>query len=171
MSVMDTAVATDQAQYLTFRLAGDEYAIDILRVREIIGWVPPTRVPGMPAQVLGVINLRGRVVPVVDLGLQFGLGGTAVTKRSCAIIVEAAVRGETTVVGVLAEQVSQVVSLAEADVEPAPAFGARVRAELLRGLGKVGGAFLLLLDVDRVLAESEMLVAAAAAPRADDVGD
>lgn len=151
-----------QGQYLTFELAGEEYALGILRVKEILEYDTLTRVPNAPTAVRGVINLRGNVVPVVDLALKFGLAATTVTKRTCIVIVEARVGGEDVVMGVLADAVSQVVELADSDIAPPPSFGARVRAEQLLGMAKLDARkFALMLDIDRVLADDAAPVAAA----------
>ena len=141
-----------QGQYLTFVVSGDPYAIAILRVREIIEHRPITRVPSMPAHVPGVINLRGSVVPVVDLAARFGLASTPVGKRTCIVIVEAQVDGAALVIGVIADSVREVVAMAPGSIEPPPAFGARAPIELLEGLGRIGDEFVLVLDVDRALA-------------------
>lgn len=140
------------AQYLTFQLAGDEFAIGILRVREILEYDTITRVPSAPAAIRGVINLRGAVVPVVDLAVRFGLPATAVTKRTCIVIVEVRADDEEFVMGVLADAVSQVIDLAPGDIEPPPPFGARVRVDYLVGMGKLDRRFVLILDIDRLLA-------------------
>jgi len=139
-------------QYLTFQLAGDEYAFGILRVREILEVDTITRVPNAPAAVRGVINLRGAVVPVVDLAVRFGLPATAVTKRSCIVIVEVHADADVLVMGVLADSVSQVMDLAASDIEPPPPFGAKVRVDHLVGMGKLDKRFVLILDIDRLLA-------------------
>ena len=148
----DTDSTLGQGQYLTFVVAGDPYAIAILRVREIIEHRPVTRVPSMPAYVPGVINLRGSVVPVVDLAARFGLDATPVGKRTCIVIVEAQLEGSPLVVGVIADSVREVVVMEPGSVQAPPAFGARAPIELLEGLGRVGDDFVLLLDVDRALA-------------------
>ena len=140
------AEADDRAQYLSFSLAGGEYGVGILKVREILQYEPVTRVPSVPRSVRGVINLRGAVVPVVDLSLKFGLPETPVSGRTCILIVEARLDGEPTVLGVLADSVSEVLELGPRDVEPAPAFGTRVKVDYLAGMGKVEGRFVLLLD-------------------------
>lgn len=142
---------TEQAQYLTFSMAGEEYAVNILKVKEIIEYDTLTKVPGTPPAIRGVINLRGNVVPVVDLALRFGLTPNPITKRSCIVIVEAELGGERAVMGVLADSVSEVLALASSDIEPPPAFGTRVKVDLLAGMGKIGKKFVLLLDIDRVL--------------------
>jgi purine-binding chemotaxis protein CheW len=141
-------------QYLSFQLAGEEFAFGILRVKEILEYDTITRVPNAPAAVRGVINLRGSVVPVVDLALLFGLPATAVTKRTCVVIVEARVDGQDLVMGVLADAVSQVMELADGAIEPPPAFGSRVRVEYLVGMGKLDARkFVLILDIDRLLGD------------------
>ena len=143
--------AVEQTQYLTFYLAGEEYAIGILQVKEILEYDTLTKVPQTPASIRGVINLRGSVVPVVDLAAKFGLPPSPVTKRTCIVIVEVDLDGQRTVMGVLADAVSQVMDLAPTDVEPPPAFGTAVRVDYLQGMWKVGKKFVLILDVDRVL--------------------
>jgi purine-binding chemotaxis protein CheW len=150
----------EHTQLLTFLLAGDSYAVSILRVREIIEYDSVTRVPNVPPSIRGVINLRGSVVPVVDLAVRFGLGESQVTKRSCVIIVEVDVEGDRLVMGLMADAVSQVIELPPADIEPPPAFGTRVRVDFLKGLGKIGKNFVLILDIDRVLSGEEVRVAA-----------
>ena len=163
MTAVQTAAG--QVQYLTFQLAGEEFAFGILRVKEILEYDTITRVPNAPVTVRGVINLRGSVVPVVDLGLLFGLPATAVTKRSCIVIVEARVDEQDLVMGVLADAVSQVMDLAPDAIEPPPAFGSRVRVEYLVGMGKVDARkFVLILDIDRLLGDVAMPATAAAVP-------
>ena len=142
-------------QFLSFILDQVDYAVGILQVREILQYEPVTRVPSVPRSVRGVINLRGSVVPVVDLSLKFGLPETPVSRRTCILIVEASLDGEPTVLGVLADSVSEVLELGDADVEPPPAFGTRVKLDYLTGMGKVDGRFVLLIDLDRVLSADE----------------
>lgn len=149
-------------QYLSFQLAGEEFAFGILRVREILEYDTLTRVPNAPPAVRGVINLRGAVVPVVDLATLFGLPATAVTRRSCVIIVEVRVDGQDLVTGILADAVNQVIELAPDSIEPPPAFGSRVRVEYLIGMGKVDSRkFVLILDIDRLLGDVSPAVKAA----------
>jgi purine-binding chemotaxis protein CheW len=143
-------------QYLTFFLGGEEYAVPILRVREVVAYAPPTRVPGVPACIRGVINLHGTVVPLIDLSIKFGHGETRVTRLACIVIVEIELDGEATIMGVLVDEVSQVMELQPGDVEPPPPFGTRVRVEYLVGMVKKGERFALLLDVDRVLSNQEL---------------
>lgn len=153
---MTTTLSSDQqTQYLTFRLAGEEYAIGILGVREIIEFDTLTTVPSAPAHVRGVINLRGSVVPVIDLALKFGLPPTPVTRRSCVVIVDASVSGELLTMGVIAESVNQVVDLRAEDILPPPDFGTSVPTEHLVGMGRQDRKFIMILDIDRVLSASE----------------
>jgi purine-binding chemotaxis protein CheW len=152
-------------QYLSFQLAGEEFAFGILRVKEILEYDTLTRVPNAPPAVRGVINLRGAVVPVLDLAHLFGLPATAVTKRSCVIIVEVRVDEQELVMGILADAVNQVIELAPDTIEPAPAFGSRVRVEYLVGMGKVDSRkFVLILDIDRLLGDVGAATAAVTLP-------
>jgi purine-binding chemotaxis protein CheW len=166
--MMPTSSATrapDRAQYLTFSLSEGEYAIAVLRVREIIEHEAVTRVPSTPAFVRGVINLRGSVVPVVDLARKFGLPPSPVTKRTCIVIVEVESESGRLVMGVLADAVNQVVEFRPEEIEAPPAFGTPVRVDFLKGLGKLGEEFVLILDTDRVLSTGE-LAEVASAPEA-----
>ncbi len=147
--------AAEFAQFLTFSVASEEYGLSILSVREILEYDTVTRVPRTPDFIRGVINLRGRVVPVLDLAVRFGLPPSPVTKRSCVLIAEVALDGEPTVMGIVADSVSQVIELGPDEIEPPPSFGTRARVEYLRGMGRSGKRFVLLLDVDRVLSTSE----------------
>ena len=163
MTAVQTAAG--QVQYLTFQLAGEEFAFGILRVKEILEYDTITRVPNAPVTVRGVINLRGSVVPVVDLGLLFGLPATTVTKRTCVVIVEARLDDRDLVMGVLADAVSQVIDLGPDAIEPPPAFGSRVRVEYLVGMGKVDSRkFVLILDIDRLLGDVGAATAAVTLP-------
>lgn len=157
-----------QQQYLTFFLADEEYAINIQRVKEIIEYTAITKVRKVPDWIRGVINLRGNVVPVVDLTVRFGLPEHPVTKTTCIVIVEVEQDSERTVMGVIADAVNQVIDLAPQDIEEPPAFGTRVRLEYLFGMGKLGKKFALILNVDRVLSNAELLtVSALQAPTLD----
>jgi purine-binding chemotaxis protein CheW len=136
-------------------LGGEVFALGILQVKEIIEYRGLTEVPTMPACVRGVINLRGAVVPVIDLLARFGRPSSALTKRSCIVIVEVDVADEHQVIGVVVDAVNEVLEIAPADIEPAPAFGARIRSEFIRGMGKVRERFVILLDANQVLAIDE----------------
>jgi purine-binding chemotaxis protein CheW len=146
-----TLTSTRAGKYLTFYLAGEEYGLEILKVSEIIGLQPITRVPRMPEFVRGVINLRGKVIPITDLRMKFGMGAED-SEDSCIIVVQ--MRGIQT--GIVVDRVSEVVAIAEADIEDAPSFGSGIRTEFLLGIGKAGGRVKLLLDIDKVLATAEI---------------
>jgi purine-binding chemotaxis protein CheW len=153
------ATASEQAQYLGFFVAEEEYAIGILRVREILEYDTVTKVPTTPRSIRGVINLRGRVVPVVDLAVKLGLPESVVTKRTCIVVVEVDLEGERTVMGVLADAVSQVIDLPADAIEPPPHFGTRMRVDCILGMGRAGRKFVLLLDIDKALTSDELVVA------------
>ena len=159
---MPEQVSSEELQYLTFRMAGEDYAIRILQVKEIIAYDSVTRVPGTPPWIRGVINLRGSVVPVVDLAVKFSLTASTVTQTSCIVIVEVKLGGEQATMGILADSVDEVVFLSQQEVEPPPPFGSRVAVNYLYGIGKISGRFVLILDIDRVLSNDELLQASSA---------
>lgn len=149
--------AAEPAQFLTFLLGGELYAIGILAIKEIIEYRGVTKVPMMPACVRGVINLRGAVVPVMDLQARFGQASSEVGRRTCIVIVEmSAGENERQVVGVVVDAVNEVLDIPAADIEPTPSFGSRIRADFIHGMGKVKGHFVILLDVERVLSLDEL---------------
>jgi purine-binding chemotaxis protein CheW len=154
----------ERMQYLTFSIAGDEYAIGILQVREVVELETLTWVPSTPPYVRGVVNLRGSVVPVVDLAVKFGLPESEVTRRSCVVIVELVTDGELTVIGVMADSVKQVIDLRADEIGVPPSFGTRVSVDFLLGIAKVGKKFALVLDIAKVLAAAELVAAASLAP-------
>lgn len=145
---MSTQVPT---QYLTFALGEEIYAIGILAIKEIIEFGGLTGVPMMPAAIRGVINLRGAVVPVMDLSLRFGKAANAITKRSCIVIVETMAEGERQVIGVVVDSVHAVQEILPGDIEPAPSFGLKIAPDFVAGIGKVAGRFVILLEIDQVL--------------------
>jgi len=147
------------AQYLTFKIAGETYAVSILRVREILQYESVTKVPATPRSIRGVMNLRGSVVPVVDLAVKLGLPESTLTPRTCVVILEVANEEERMVMGVMADTVSEVIELRAEDVEPPPPFGSRVKVDYLVGMGKADKRFLLVLDIDRVLSAQDLEVA------------
>ena len=154
---VQVAVASqEQGQYLTFLLGGEMFAIGILGIKEIIEYGSLTTVPMMPEFIRGVINLRGAVVPVVDLSARFGRQSTEVTRRSCIVIIEAEAENEKHDVGVVVDSVSEVLEIPDAEIEPAPSFGAKIRSDFIHGMGKVGGKFVIILDADKVLSVDEM---------------
>jgi len=144
------------AQYLTFLLGGEAYALGILSIKEIIEYTHMTEVPLMPACIRGVINLRGAVVPVMDLQVRFGQATSAVSKRTCIVIVELPGSEGPHTMGVVVDAVSEVLEIAPQDIEPPPAFGTHIRTDFISGIGKVRGRFVILLDVQRVLDLDEL---------------
>ena len=149
----------ESTQHLTFALANDEYAISVLRVKEIIKHDTVTQVPATPAWVRGVVNLRGGAVPVVDLAVKFGMPERPVTPRTCIVVVETMLNGKETVMGLMADSVSQVLDIPASEVQAPPAFGTRVRVDYLKGMGRAGAKFVLMLDVDKVLSADELIAA------------
>lgn len=146
----------DRAQYLTFMLGSEVFAIGILAVKEIIEYGGLTEVPMMPPCVRGVINLRGAVVPVMDLSSRFGKETAAVTKRTCIVIIEMEGEREQQVIGVVVDAVNAVLEIAASEIEPAPKFGAKIRSDFISGMGKVNDKFVILLNVDSVLSMDEL---------------
>jgi purine-binding chemotaxis protein CheW len=144
------------SKYLTFSAAGEMYAISISVIKEIIEYRSPTDVPMMPDYMRGVINLRGRVVPVIDLSARFSRGRSDPNRRSCFVIVELRQQDHAMDIGVLVDAVSAVLEITDADIEPPPNFGVMLRADFICGMGKVGDAFVILLDVDKVLSVEEL---------------
>lgn len=146
----------DQQQYLTFNLGGEVFAIGILAIKEIIEYGNLTEVPMMPDFIRGVINLRGAVVPVVDLSARFGRKETKITRRTCIVIIEMQADGERQDVGVIVDAVNEVLEILPQDIEPPPAFGARIRTDFISGMGKVDGKFVIVLNVNKVLSMDEL---------------
>ena len=144
------------AQYLTFVLGAETFAIGIMAIKEIIEYSSLTEVPMMPTYVRGVINLRGAVVPVLDLPVRFGKAASAVTKRTCIVIIEVVLGSERHTLGLVVDAVNAVLDIPTSEIEPPPAFGASIRTEFIRGMVKVNSKFLILLDVDHALAADEV---------------
>ncbi len=143
-------------QYLTFRLADETYAMPILSIKEILEFGNLTNVPMMPACIRGVLNLRGRVVPVVDLSVRFGRVATTATRRTCIVIIEVGTAGERQDIGVIVDGVNQVLEIRADQIEPATDFGARLRTDFIAGMGKIDDRFVVILDCDQVLSVDEM---------------
>lgn len=156
-----TAPATARAgKFLTFRLAGEEYGLEILRVTTIIGLMEITAVPQTPAYVRGVINLRGKVIPVVDMRARFGMPATEDTNETCVIVVEVQRDGGAVQMGIAVDSVSEVLNIAAEDIEDAPSFGAsQVTDDFILGMAKTGNHVKILLDIDKVLASEELATA------------
>ncbi len=150
--------AVEEKQYLTFMLGGEMFSISILSIKEIIWYANLTEVPMMPACIRGVINLRGAVVPVMDLSNRFGKPSTPVVKSTCIVIIEVptAVEGEHQNMGVVVDSVQAVLEIPTSEIEPAPSFGAKIRPDFIEGIAKVNGKFVILLNVNRVLSTEEV---------------
>ncbi|HVI06691.1 MAG TPA: chemotaxis protein CheW [Candidatus Binatia bacterium] len=146
-------------QFLTFLVAGEEYAVNILKVKEIVQYETITSVPNTAPWIHGVINLRGNVVPVIDLAVKFGLPASKVSKLSCIVITEVSYQGDQLTLGVMTDAVNQVLEFSQNDVEAPPPFGTRIRVEYLLGMGVMGKKFCLVLDIDKVLSADELLAA------------
>jgi purine-binding chemotaxis protein CheW len=145
-----------EGKYLTFTLAGEEYGISILKVKEIIGMMTITMVPQTPGYVKGVINLRGKVIPVVDLRLKFDMASMDYTERTCIIVVEIRANESCILIGIVVDAVSEVLNIKAADIEETPNFGNRLQTDYILGMAKAGGGIKILLDIDRVLRNSEL---------------
>ncbi len=150
------AVDSAPQQYLTFTLGGEMFAVAILNVKEIIEYGTVTEIPMMPGFIRGVINLRGAVVPVIDLSCRFGGKATEVARRTCIVIIELNENGSKQDIGVMVDAVSEVLEIAQSEIEPPPTFGAKIRTDFISGMGKVNGKFVILLDVARVLSVEEI---------------
>lgn len=150
--------AEREGKYLTFVLAGEEYGIGILKVREIIGMLPITAVPQTPAYVKGVINLRGKVIPVIDLRLKFGMPEMDYTERTSIIVVDVIGRSITIQIGIVVDSVSEVVNIKADEIEDTPTFGTRLDTDYILGIAKLGGQVKILLDIDRVLHDREFRI-------------
>jgi purine-binding chemotaxis protein CheW len=152
------ATAVEEKQYLTFMLGGEMFSLSILCIKEIIWYANLTEVPMMPACIRGVINLRGAVVPVMDLSSRFGKPSTPVIKSTCIVIVEVptAIEGEHQNMGLVVDSVQAVLEIPTSEIEPAPSFGAKIRPDFIEGIAKVNGKFVILLNVDRVMSIEEI---------------
>lgn len=152
------ATGEREGKYLTFMLAEEEYGIGILKVKEIIGMMPITTVPRTPAFVKGVINLRGKVIPVVDLRLKFGMDEIEYTERTCIIVVEIEATSGAILMGAVVDSVSEVLNIKGEDIEDTPTFGAKLDTEYIHGMAKLDGGVKILLDIDRVFTTSEISI-------------
>ena len=147
----ETKIRSLEGKYLTFALDTEEYGLEILKVREIIGHMQITSVPSAPQYVKGVINLRGQVIPVVDMRLKFGMPEIDVTDQTCIIVVEISMQSKKTLTGIVVDNVSEVLDITEDQIEEAPQFGAAVDTGYILGLGKIGNRVKILLDIDKIL--------------------
>ena len=156
---MDSSDATPSSQFLTFTLDEERYAVEIAKVREVLEFTAVNRVPRTPEFMRGMINLRGNIVPVIDLRLKLGLSRTERTVDTCVIITEVEMDGESVVLGALADSVQEVIDLLPADISPAPKIGTRLRTEFIRGMGKRDDKFIIILDIDKVFSSDELTAA------------
>ncbi len=156
---MSGSSITETNQYLTFKLEDEVFALDISKVREVLDFTVVAKVPQTPAFMLGVINLRGSVVPVVDMRLKFGMSQTETTVNTCIIIVEIEIDGEITVLGALADSVQEVMDLDPDQIEPPPRIGTRLNTKFIKGMGKRDNQFVIILEIDKVFSADELAVA------------
>ncbi len=155
MSVTEITAVT---QYLTFKLDEETFALDVAKVREILDFTDITKVPRTPDFMRGVINLRGSVVPVIDMRLKFGMSRTEKTVNTCIVVTEVTTEGETTVLGALADSVQEVIDLEPEQIEPAPKIGTKLNTDFIRGMGKHNEGFIMILDIDKVFSSDEITV-------------
>lgn len=153
---MSASEITETRQYLTFRLNNEIFAIDVAKVREVLDLTTITAIPRTPEFMSGVINLRGSVVPVVDLRLCFEMSKTESTRNTCIVVVEVMLDNEATVIGALADSVEEVVDLEPEQIQPAPRIGTQIRTDFIRGMGKRDTQFIMILDIDRVFSADEL---------------
>ena len=149
-------IQNKEGKYLTFALASEEYGLEIIKAREIIGYIEITSVPQTPIHVKGVINLRGQVIPIVDLRLKFGMEEAEVTEQTCIIVVEISKGGRTFQTGIVVDHVQEVLDIEESQIEDAPQFGSSVNTDFILGMGKIGEEVKILLDIDKVLAGEDI---------------
>lgn len=154
---MPVQTITEVRQYLTFKLGEEIFALDVDKVREVLDYTAITRIPRTPPFMRGVINLRGSVVPVVDLRLAFGMTATAKTVSTCIVVVEVSMDGENVVLGALADSVEEVIDLEPEQIQPGPRLGASIDTNFIRGMGKRDSQFLMILDIDRVFSNEQMM--------------
>lgn len=153
---MSVAGITETTQYLTFKLDEERFALDVAKVREILDFTTITRVPQTPSFMKGVINLRGSVVPVIDMRLKFGMSETEKTVNTCIVVVEVEFENETIILGALADAVQEVVEMEPEQIEPAPRIGTRLNTDFIRGMGKRDNEFIMILDIDKIFTSDEI---------------
>ncbi len=154
---MSVETITETRQYLTFKLGDEVFALDVAKVREVLDFTSITKIPRTPEFMRGVINLRGSVVPVVDLRLGFGMARTERTVNTCIVVVEVELEAETLIVGALADSVEEVIDLEPQQIQPAPTIGASVNTDFIRGMGKRDADFIMILDIDRVFSADDLM--------------
>jgi purine-binding chemotaxis protein CheW len=153
---MSVTEITETRQYLTFRLGNEVFATDVAKVREVLDFTTITKIPRTPDFMSGVINLRGNVVPVVDLRLCFEMSKTEKTVNTCIVVVEMLVEGESNVIGALADSVEEVIDLEPDQIQPPPRIGTRIRTDFIKGMGKRDAQLIMILDIDRVFSAEEL---------------
>lgn len=154
---MSVVGITETVQYLTFKMADEIFAFDVAKVREILELTSITKVPQTPEFMRGVINLRGSVVPVIDLRLNFGMQCTEKTVNTCIIVVEVNLDGEAIVLGVLADSVQEVVEMEPSLIEPPPKLGTKLKTEFIKGMGKIENNFVMILEIDKIFSADELI--------------
>jgi purine-binding chemotaxis protein CheW len=153
---MSVAGITEAAQYLTFKLSREIFAIEVAKVREILEYIPITRVPKTPPFMRGVINVRGSVVPVLDLRFKFGMTLAESTVNTCIIVLEIDFEGEATILGALADSVQEVIELDPEEIEPPPKMGTQLKTDFIEGIGKQGSEFVMILNIDKVFSADDL---------------
>ena len=153
---MSATEKTEASQFLTFGLGEDVFAIDVVMAKEVLDFAEVTRVPQTPDYMLGVINLRGSVVPVIDMRLKFGMEDKEKTRDSCIIVVEVNVDGEAITVGALADSVQEVMDMNESQIEPPPRIGTKLNTEFIKGMGNLGEKFVIILDINKVFSAGDL---------------
>lgn len=153
---MSVSTITETTQYLTFKLDEEIFALDVAKVREILEYCSVTKVPQTPEFMRGVINLRGSVVPVIDLRLKFGMSATEQSVNTCIIVTEVAMEGETVLLGALADSVQEVDEMEPAQIEAAPHIGTKLNTDFIKGMGKQDGNFVMILDIDKVFSSVDL---------------
>jgi len=153
---MAVAAITETRQYLTYKLSDEVFAVDVAKVREILELTTITKVPKTPDFMRGVINLRGSVVPVVDMRLKFGMGVTGQTVNTCIVVVEVSLDGDSIVLGALADSVQEVIEMEPDGIEPPPQIGVKLDTSFIKGMGKVENHFVMILDMDRIFSSAEL---------------
>ena len=168
---MSEELKNETGQYLTYKLADEIFALDIAKVREVLDFTSITKVPQTPPYMCGVINLRGSVVPVIDMRLKFGMSKTEQTVNTCIIITEIQLEDETTVLGALADSVQEVLNLGAGQIEPPPKIGTGLNTDFIKGMGKQDDQFIIILDIDKVFSADELALTqmAASQPKAEAV--
>ena len=156
MNQVVKAIADKEGKYLTFTMAAEEYGIGILKIKEIIGMMPVTTIPQTPDFVKGVINLRGKVIPVIDLRLRFGMESIDYNDRTCIIVVEIEGESGTVMIGIVVDAVSEVLNIRGEDIEDTPTFGTKLNTDYILGMAKMEGGVKILLDIDKVLSQDEV---------------